>query len=54
MSSDITDPSPEVSVEDRVESLREDSELPTTVPDEADPADFVDQHIEVPIDEEER
>ncbi|MGB7236241.1 MAG: hypothetical protein WBD41_09675 [Rhodococcus sp. (in: high G+C Gram-positive bacteria)] len=54
MSSDFTDPSPEIPVEDRVESLREDSDLPTTVPAEADPADFVDQHIEVPIDDEER
>ena len=40
MAADYTEPSPETSIEDRLEATREESD------------DVVEQHIEVPIDPE--
>lgn len=54
MAADYTEPSPETSIEDRLEdATRESSDEPLSFPTEADPADVVEQHIEVPIDPEE-
>ncbi|MGB2950604.1 MAG: hypothetical protein WBG14_04955 [Rhodococcus sp. (in: high G+C Gram-positive bacteria)] len=52
MAADYTEPSPETSIEDRLEATREESDELLSIPTEADPADVVEQHIEVPIDPE--
>lgn len=58
MAAEYNETSPEKPIEDRVDALREEEAAreqagaPSSLPDEADPADVVEQHIEVPIDPE--
>lgn len=58
MAADYNETSPETPIEDRLDAIREEEAAreqagaPSSLPTEADPADVVEQHIEVPIDED--
>lgn len=58
MAADYNETSPETPVEDRLDEIREEEAVreqagaPSSIPTEANPADVVEQHIDVPIDDE--
>lgn len=50
---DYIEPTTETPDEDRIDEARQEpSDIPASIPTEADPADVVEQHLEVPIDPE--